>query len=603
MMNIDELDSRINKRRVYITVSDIPDMNGNIMASPSTISLFVDRNPLRWSRKTIDIDGVEYGSNASFSVNVINNSGANHVYTINNMPKWLSVDVPSNQIGPKEEATVTFSISKDANIGTYDDIVYLTDENGLSEPLALSVEIAGQEPSWNPDTDKSQFSMNIVGRVRIKDDIVTDPRDLVGVFDSEGNCLGSIHVDYDVTTDEGMAYLTIYEDSVPSTKPLNFRLWHYHTGKVMVLTPSEDIYFKANATVGTTKEPILLRADDQYIQELELVAGWNWVSFNVYSNDFLNGKEILERYKWEDGDMVVDDNNGLALRYQHGYWISNKGAQGVDNFMLSISQCYRIRTSVSKTMELSGVILKMPIYRKMTVKKGWNNIGYTPMLNLPIATALADYYDEAEDGDVVKNRTEFAMFTVGANGTKGWKGNLRYMKPGDGYLLYRKNATTTTFTYPFYEPNSTFIEGSAELSREVLYDQADYANTMVLTATVAGVDTEVGDKLLALNGAEILGEGIVTEDGPVYVSIAGDKKQPVSFAIQRDGEIVATTGDVLVFEADAVSGTPNEPTVISFVHADRLPQEGWYTLQGTKLQQAPVQSGVYIYNGKKQVIK
>lgn len=301
--------------------------------------------------------------------------------------------------------------------------------------------------------------------------------------------------------------------------------------------------------------------------------------------------------------MVVDDNNGLALRYQYGNWISNKGAQGVDNFSLSISQCYRIRTSVSKTMELSGVILKMPIYRKMTVKKGWNNIGYTPMLNLPIATALADYYDEAEDGDVVKNRTEFAMFTVGANGTKGWKGNLRYMKPGDGYLLYRKNAATTTFTYPFYEPNSTFIEGSAELSREVLYDQADYANTMVLTATVAGVDTEVGDKLLALNGAEILGEGIVTEDGPVYVSIAGDKKQPVSFAIQRDGEIVATTGDVLVFEADAVSGTPNEPTVISFVQADRLPQDGWYTLQGTKLQQAPVQSGVYIHNGKKQVIK
>jgi len=603
MMNIDELDSRINKRRVYITVSDIPDMNGNIMASPSTISLFVDRNPLRWSRKTIDIDGVEYGSNASFKVNVINNSGANHVYTINNMPKWLSVDVPSNQIGPKEEATVTFSISKDANIGTYDDIVYLTDENGLSEPLALSVEIAGQEPSWNPDTDKSQFSMNIVGRVRIKDDIVTDPRDLVGVFDSEGSCLGSIHVDYDVTTDEGMAYLTIYEDSVPSTKPLNFRLWHYHTGKVMVLTPSEDIYFKANATVGTTKEPILLRADDRYIQKLELVAGWNWVSFNVYSNEFRKGKDILERYKWEDGDMVVDDNNGLALRYQYGNWISNKGAQGVDNFRLSFTQCYRIRTSVSKKMEVSGIILKMPIYRKMTVKKGWNNIGYTPMLNLPIATALADYYDEAEDGDVVKNRTEFAMFTVGANGTKGWKGNLRYMKPGDGYLLYRKNATTTTFTYPFYEPNSTFIEGSAELSREVLYDQADYANTMVLTATVAGVDTEVGDKLLALNGAEILGEGIVTEDGPVYVSIAGDKKQPVSFAIQRDGEIVATTGDVLVFEADAVSGTPNEPTVISFVHADRLPQEGWYTLQGTKLQQAPVQSGVYIYNGKKQVIK
>ena len=57
------------------------------------------------------------------------------------------------------------------------------------------------------------------------------------------------------------------------------------------------------------------------------------------------------------------------------------------------------------------------------------------------------------------------------------------------------------------------------------------------------------------------------------------------------------------YEPDGISGSPETPTQISFVAADRLPQDGWYTLQGIKLPKVPTRSGVYIYNGKKQVIK
>ena len=59
----------------------------------------------------------------------------------------------------------------------------------------------------------------------------------------------------------------------------------------------------------------------------------------------------------------------------------------------------------------------------------------------------------------------------------------------------------------------------------------------------------------------------------------------------------------MTYEVNGISGTPAEPTKISFVRADQLPQTGWYTVSGLKLQKAPTQSGVYIYNGKKQVIK
>ena len=88
-----------------------------------------------------------------------------------------------------------------------------------------------------------------------------------------------------------------------------------------------------------------------------------------------------------------------------------------------------------------------------------------------------------------------------------------------------------------------------------------------------------------------------------FLSIEGDIEGPLSFAIERGDEIIATTGEVMRYEADGISGSPAMPTQISFVTVDQLPKDGWYTVQGIKLQDAPTQSGVYIYNGKKQVIK
>ena len=98
---------------------------------------------------------------------------------------------------PKSEHKLTFTISKDINVGTYDNIIYLTDENGLAEPLMLNITVEGQKPEWTVSDDMKHFSMNIVARVEIKDDIVTDSRDMVGVFDNTGRCMGVGNVNYD----------------------------------------------------------------------------------------------------------------------------------------------------------------------------------------------------------------------------------------------------------------------------------------------------------------------------------------------------------------------------------------------------------------------
>ena len=611
LVNIDELDARINKRTVYVTAYDVPDLNGNYTASPATVAVYVDRNPLRWEQKTYrTVMAYNPENDFTFSLKVVNNSGAPHTYTIENLPKWLSVETLQDVIEPKAEQWVDFSINKDTNVGEYDQIIYLTDENGLSEPLMINITVEGKTPGWTVDPNTKQYSMSIVGRVQIGDDIVTDSRDIVAVFNSLGKCMGVSNVNYDPVSAETMVYLSVFSEETQVYNDLEFKLWHYATGKVMALQPSQSVQFSANGTIGTTKKPIVLQAGSMYIQTIELAKGWNWVSFNVYNPDFRDGVNmLLGKYYWQEGDILVDETNSLMLVYKDLEWLCNTTDMDTGTTelkpasnSLNNSNSYRIKVASEVVMELTGTCLKQPSDRIVQLKHGWNHIGYTPMVNLSVTTALADYFSNATDGDVVKNKTEFAMFTTGANGSGEWKGNLKYMKPGEGYMLKRQAAGTVTFKYPYYEPTATIVENAA--SRPTRAETRAFANTMTLAAVTDGVSLLPGDRLIALAEAEIRGEGEVADaDSVVYMSISGEGNEHLSFAIEREGEIIATTADVMTYQPNAVSGSPLEPTHISFVPMAPVAQDGWYTLQGVRLQSKPVKGGVYIYNGHKRIIK
>jgi hypothetical protein len=68
---------------------------------------------------------------------------------------------------------------------------------------------------------------------------------------------------------------------------------------------------------------------------------------------------------------------------------------------------------------------------------------YHRLDNRPLRDALAYYYAYAVEGDMVKSHDEFAVFS--ANGK--WEGNLTYMQPGRGYMLYRQGSETVGFVY------------------------------------------------------------------------------------------------------------------------------------------------------------
>jgi hypothetical protein len=56
------------------------------------------------------------------------------------------------------------------------------------------------------------------------------------------------------------------------------------------------------------------------------------------------------------------------------------------------------------------------------------------------------------------------------------------------------------------------------------------------------------------------------------------------------------------FRANAVVGSPDQPTTISFARSDNADGK-WYSMNGVQLPKRPTKKGIYIYNGNKVVIK
>ena len=604
MIELDESAAKLNHRNIYVTLHDVEDKYGNTLASPQTACYLVTASSLEWMTNRLDAT-IKYGSGEGCELPFFNNSATAHTYKIENCPQWLVLSKYSDVIAPQALDYAYATVSKDLNVGTYNEIIYLTDEEGITEPFYLNLTVEGEKPDWanSISGDLLKNSMSISGLVYLNGELDSDARDIVGAFDSEGVCHGFANISHSAQTGETGLYLTVY-DSEESGRPLNFRLWQYSTGRELVLKTTPAIKFEKSAVLGTDK-PVRFDGGKNFIQNFSLKEGWNWVSFNVLSDDLFNINKLLSSITWTEDDMLTDLGSDLTLVYQDKQWIASGN---VKNVVISPKKAYAIKVAKACTLPVEGSVIKEKDERTITVQPGWNGIGYTPVANLSLETALSDYYDHAEDGDVIKSHSEFAYFTKSGN-TGRWHGSLQYMKPGEGYMMLRKGESEAKFTYPYYELGSNSAEIWSAAARAAA-PAAPNCMTMSLSAVVEEFETEEGDKLVAYANGEVIGSGewrmesgeFATAQPVFYLSIAGDKAEKLWFAIERDGEIVASTAEIMTFKKNAVIGSPTEPTAINFAHADH--EDGkWYTTGGLQLQKRPTQHGVYIFNGRKVVIK
>ncbi len=151
---------------------------------------------------------------------------------------------------------------------------------------------------------------------------------------------------------------------------------------------------------------------------------------------------------------------------------------------------------------------------------------------------MSDYTEFAQANDIVKSQGKFAMLTVDAYGNKAWKGTLKYMRAGEGYMFRRNADTEAAFCYPNYDGQSRYSGGTVAMSAPLHANSS--ATSMTLVAEAEGIDAGVqGDEL--------------------------------DFVLEHDDEVLASaTGRTLRYVADAALGTPDQLVAIRFVSSHGL---------------------------------
>ena len=558
VVNLDVPDKDVEGTTVYVTVKDVADLNGNEMASPVMMSVYVNRNDVVWEEKELTINKEKYSyTDYDQTIHIVNRSGKKHSFSIEGAPDWMTISPMQGSIGALGNMEVTITIKEGLNVGTYDEVLYVVNDNGVSSALNVKVKVIGEKPAWSVDKGKYTESMNLCGRLRIKGALSTDPDDVVAVF-HKSECIGMANNTYDEQTGQCMVYLTLYSAG-KFTLPLVTKVWDASSGVIyqadlMQDGKALDLTFGQNMLVGSTASPVVIDAGEKVNQAIDLDEGWNWVSFNVYNEGFKDLKKTLSFVEATEGEAFKSPMENYFLTYYKDKWMNTS-----DTMSLRNDYMYQVYVKQYKTVNIVGTLVKEEKDRTLIIRPNWNHIGYTPAVNLKLNEALASYYDDANDGDIIKSQDEFAIFTVHADGQRRWEGNLEYMRPGEGYVFKRNSDEPAMLVYPYVEPGSSFYATN----------EPEYANShsgsMALVAKVTGFDFEEGDCLVAYAGGEVCARTTLhTADSLCYLNIGGDDTATLQFAIERDGQTVATAATLMEYVNNGLSGHPDQPTAIDF---------------------------------------
>ena len=574
LINLNMLDREVNKQSVYVTVRDVEDLNGNPMVSPVTWVAFVDRNSLKWEDDDMDIyhiSGQEDMYNFT-TFQIVNQSGKHHQYRIESLPSWLTVDKPTGTIDPLQDKAIRFYYDIDMPVGKYMDIVYLTDEDGLSEPLEVEYTVEAIPPYEDVDINRYPYNMSVCGQV------ILSTKDRSTMYDSDeddivyalfrNECVGRANVAFDPVTNTSELYLTIHGSDAMKGKKLNYVLWQASTGKSIRLNTDVDIAFSPGEVFGCgADKPVLFTTSGSEEQAVELASGWNWVSFNLLLNESTGSlsKAISANKPWAEGDIIKNPASQSFVTY------SNTLDAFLGSFSyLQYTQTYMIYTKNGNTMHVNGDMLADD--EKVVTLRGngvWSPLPCLLTQTITLTEALADYYTYAMPGDLIKAQNCFAVFSS----DKHWVGDLHALRPGEGYLFRRLGDGDVTIH--FYE--QTGNRAARRINNQRANDKMVNRSASTNMTMIAKLSNDpINDKMVKCYvGDELVG---VAEpiDSLYFITICSDALgSPVEFRT-GDGQLLDVqindqiVNGQMVYESDSHYGSLKAPIVLKPGEPDRV---------------------------------
>jgi len=561
LININMRDRQINKQTIYITVRDVEDLNGNPMVSPVTWTAFVDKNALKWAKREVNVKAT-YGEidEVTRNIRIINYSGKRHQYTIESLPDWVSVDEASGSIDPTDELTLTLNFHPDMAPGVYTDVLYLTDEDELSEPLRVEFTVEALPPYDDIDKGKYPMNMSVCGQVKIGESYDTDENDIVyALFHDE--CVGQEHIEFNDITGTSKLFLTVFGKKQMVNNELTFQLWQASTGKLFNLTPDRKIIFEHGAAAGCGEgELIIFTTSDSESQNIELTAGWNWISTNLKflpSESPVNASMSASE-RWHEGDIIkAPESRQFCIYYQKQQQFSGT-LTGWD-----YTQIYMVYTSTGNTIRLSGD--RVPEQDRHISIQGdglWSSLPCLFDQTTPITEAMADYFSSAVPGDLIKAQNRFAVFSA----DKKWEGTLKALRPGEGYLMRRmgQGNVDVHFYSQTASPAPKRVNG-LEDERGSGFSNPNAATNMTMLARIDQPNMADNMVIRAYIGSELVGvaEAIEVEGEQIFfLTISSDQAGELRFETV-DGQKLTANGQKIAYKADAHHGTIESPVLLT----------------------------------------
>ncbi|KKM70126.1 hypothetical protein LCGC14_1443850, partial [marine sediment metagenome] len=306
---------------------------------------------------------------------------------------------------------------------------------------------AGQDYNYGPDwkpPENTEYNMVINGRVYYNAGVSASEGDWTAATGTEGESdartasqidapsskggwLGAFATEGErecrgVTLVDSNGYFTlIVFSNVTSGENIAFKNWFLPDGPEY--KSQKTLEFIANMVY----DGLELHFNSPGFQYINLVSGWNWISFNTLPQN-ISLDAVFAAVAGSIEQVKTQTRSAIRV---NGSWLGDLS----DMSGISDGLMYRIKTSAAAILEVEGsaVVYDTPI----PLVAGWNWTAYPPQASEQTETAVSSIMTQATQ---VKSQTQ-SVVKIGQD----LVGDLEQISPGKGYTIWMDEPGTLIY--------------------------------------------------------------------------------------------------------------------------------------------------------------
>ena len=567
------LDANFGQNTYTISASAIPSNGGSVSGAGNynygetctlTATANTGYNFVRWTK-----NGTQVSTNPSYSFTVTENANCVAYFRANSYTISASAN-PTEGGTVSGEGTYNHGTTCTLTATANEDYTFVNwTENGevVSTDTEYSFTVTGNRNLvanftsdsggyyWTVNINQYPNTMTAIGVILINDvEQMTNTLELGAFCGTE--CRGRERLAYISQMDRYLLFLTMYGEN---GDVLNFRLYDHALGQELDVICTNSVTFATNSTLGTVVSPYEFSfMEGIQTQTSSLPEGWSWWSTYI-EQEGIDGLTQLENSLGENGVMIKSQSEGFTSRYGD-YWF------GLLNSINNESS-YLVQTSGSCDVSLTGHVA-VPSEHPITLLPGWTWIGYPNNTAMSVSTALSNL--NPSENDMLKAQESFSVYYPGI----GWFGSLQTIMPGMGLMYESHNTSSVTLTYSNPTRTDDLAENVTARANHWNPDVYAYPNNMNVMAVVEvnGEELQSEDyELAAFANGECRGSAKLMyveqlHRHMAFLTLHGDDETELSFGLYDNatGMTAYKSDERLIFAANAVVGSPDNPMVVSF---------------------------------------